>query len=65
MRQESDALVRSKGKKLVVIHHAVHRLDPVSVEVTVQDDPLRVGGGDAGEVPHHAGEEPILPLPRC
>ena len=45
VRQQPDALVGGEGEQPVVVHHAVHVLDPVGVEVAVEDDPLRVGVG--------------------
>ena len=63
--QQPDAFVGGEGKQPVVVHDAVHVLDPVGVEVAVEHDPLGVGVGRIGEVAHHAREQPILPLTRC
>ena len=56
VRQQPDALVGGEGEQPVVVHDAVHVLDPVGVEVAVEDDPLGVGVGRVGEVAHDTGE---------
>eukprot|EP00959_Pyramimonas_sp_CCMP1952_P467516 9491757-Pyramimonas_sp.AAC.1 len=38
--RERDALVGGEREHLVVVHHGVHRLDPLRVDVAIQDDPL-------------------------
>ena len=37
---ERDALVGDEREHLVVVHHRVHRLDPLGVDVAVEYDPL-------------------------
>ena len=37
---ERDALVRGEGERLVVVHHCVHALDPLSIDVSVQHQVL-------------------------
>ena len=36
VRVQRNALVGRQGQNLVVVHDAVHRFDPVGIEVTVQ-----------------------------
>ena len=62
--EQPDALVGGEGEQPVVVHHGVHVLDPVGVEVAVEDDPLRVGVGRIGHVAHRARHQPVLPLAR-
>mmetsp|Transcript_31209 Transcript_31209/g.79124 ORF Transcript_31209/g.79124 Transcript_31209/m.79124 type:complete len:1071 (+) Transcript_31209:5803-9015(+) len=58
-----DALVGGEGQELVVVHDAVHALDPVGVEVAVQDDPLGVGARGVGVLAEQQREDAVLPLP--
>mmetsp|Transcript_39918 Transcript_39918/g.120622 ORF Transcript_39918/g.120622 Transcript_39918/m.120622 type:complete len:497 (+) Transcript_39918:1506-2996(+) len=53
VRLQGDALVGRQRQQTVVVHHAVHGLDPIGVQVTVQHDPLRVRVGDLAQVAHH------------
>lgn len=39
---EHDAVGVSEREDFVVVHHGVHRFDPVCVQVAVQHQPLRV-----------------------
>mmetsp|Transcript_12959 Transcript_12959/g.30929 ORF Transcript_12959/g.30929 Transcript_12959/m.30929 type:complete len:662 (+) Transcript_12959:973-2958(+) len=61
---QGDALVGGEGEDLVVVHHTVHRLDPIRIQITIEDDPLGVGVRDGPQRPHRLGEQPILPLAR-
>ena len=61
---ERDALVRGEGEDAVVVHDAVHALNPVRVEVAVQHDPLRQLVVDLTEITHDRREHPVLPLAR-
>ena len=62
--QHTDALVGGEREQTVVVHHRVHVLDPVGIEVAVEDEPLRVGVGRVLHVTHRRREQAILPLAR-
>ena len=50
-------------RRLVVVHDAVHRLDPVGVEVPVEEDPLGVlDVRHVGELAHVVRKQAVLPL---
>eukprot|EP00906_Rhabdomonas_costata_P031046 RCo043882 len=61
---QRNTLVAGQGEHLVVIHHRVHRLNPLGVDNAVQDDPLAVllGLRQLGKVSEDPAEEPVLPL---
>lgn len=60
---EVDAVTVSQSQHFVVVHDTVHGLNPVGVQITIQDDPLR-----AISVPAHLfqplGEHTFLPAAR-
>jgi hypothetical protein len=62
VREQRDALVGGEREHPVVVHHGVHGLDPVGVEVAVEHDPLGLLVGDGRELAHDVGEEAVLPL---
>mmetsp|Transcript_27855 Transcript_27855/g.46608 ORF Transcript_27855/g.46608 Transcript_27855/m.46608 type:complete len:237 (+) Transcript_27855:4964-5674(+) len=64
-RGERDALVGGQREHLVVVHHCVHGLDPLRVDVAVQNDPLVQVRLVVGHVAEVDGDEPLLPLPRA
>mmetsp|Transcript_146757 Transcript_146757/g.471071 ORF Transcript_146757/g.471071 Transcript_146757/m.471071 type:complete len:738 (-) Transcript_146757:5257-7470(-) len=59
---QRDALVGGQCEQAVVVHDAVHGLDPVGVQVAVEHDPLRVHVRDLPQVPHDLRDDPVLPL---
>mmetsp|Transcript_31715 Transcript_31715/g.90095 ORF Transcript_31715/g.90095 Transcript_31715/m.90095 type:complete len:624 (+) Transcript_31715:5424-7295(+) len=50
--QQADALVGGQRQQAVVVHDAVHGLDPVGVQVAVQQDPLGVLVRQVGQLAH-------------
>ena len=62
VRQQTDALVRGQREQPVVVHRGVHGLDPVRVQVAVEDDPLRVLVRDRRELAHVVRHHAVLPL---
>jgi hypothetical protein len=59
---DSNTLVGGKGKKLVIIHDRVHRLNPVSIQISIKNDPLGVSVSFFGVITELAREETINPL---
>jgi hypothetical protein len=57
-----DTLVGGEREQLVIVHNGVHGLDPVSIEITIEDNPLGVGVSLLGEVTELAREETIDPF---
>jgi hypothetical protein len=44
-----DTFIGGESEDFVVVHDRVHRFDPVSVEITIKNDPLRVSVLDLGK----------------
>ncbi len=59
-----NTLVGCESQEFVVVHDRVHGLDPIRVEVTVEEDPLGVGVRSIGKLAHQAAEDTVLPLAR-
>eukprot|EP00966_Prymnesium_polylepis_P156548 3617100-Prymnesium_polylepis.1 len=62
--RERDALVGREREDAVVVHHRVHRLDPLGVDVAVEDHPLghlRLGR-ELVEVAHDLGDHAVVRL---
>ena len=64
---ERNTLITGQREHAVIVHHAVHRLDPIRVEVAVEDDPLVVAVlgyvcGLCPKVAHDHREHAVLPL---
>ena len=56
-----DAIGVGKRQDFVVVHHRVHEIDPVGVEVTVENDPLRIGVIFFAEFLELLREDSLLP----
>ena len=61
-RREGDALVGHERQHLVVVHDGVHRLDPLGVDVAVEDDPLEARLLGLAEVAHDLGDHAVVGL---
>lgn len=57
-----NTLVRGERKDLVIVHNRVHGLDPVSIKITVENNPLVVVVWDLSETTHSGGHKSIDPL---
>ena len=57
-----NTLVRGKGEKLVIIHDGVHGFNPVSVQISIKDNPLGVSVSLFGVFSEFAREETINPF---
>jgi hypothetical protein len=57
-----NTLVRGKGEELVIIHDRVHGLNPVSIKISIKDNPLGVSVSLFGVFSELAGEETINPF---
>ena len=57
-----NTLVGGQSEDSVVVHDRVHGLDPVSIKITVEDDPLGVGVWNLTETTHSGGHKSIDPL---
>jgi len=57
----NDAIGVGKRQDFVVVHHRVHGLDPVSVEVTVENNPLGIGIFFFAEFLELLGKDALLP----
>eukprot|EP00982_Pelagococcus_subviridis_P002511 19187-Pelagococcus_subviridis.AAC.2 len=62
--RQRDALVRREREHLVVVHHRVHGLDPLRVDVAVEDDPLIDVHLVVRHVAERHGHQPLLPFAR-
>jgi hypothetical protein len=57
-----NTLIRGKSKKLVIIHDGIHRFNPVSIQISIKDNPLGVSVSFLREISEFAREESINPL---
>ena len=57
-----NTLIRGKSKKLVIIHDRIHRFNPVSIQISIKDNPLGVSVSFLREISEFAREESINPL---
>lgn len=62
---EHDAVGVSEREDFVVVHHRVHRLDPVCVQVAVENEPLRVAVLFLTQFFQILGEDALLPRAAC
>jgi hypothetical protein len=62
VRLNHNTLVRGKGKQLVIIHDRVHRFNPVSIKITIKNNPLGVGVLKLGKGTHSLRHKTINPL---
>jgi hypothetical protein len=58
--QQPDALIGWQCEQAAVVHHTVHGLDPVSIQVTIQQDPLGVVIRHVGQLTHGVGQQAVL-----
>ena len=59
---ERNTLVGGEGENLVIVHNGVHGLDPVSIKITIENNPLVVVVWDLSETTHGGGHESIDPF---
>lgn len=57
-----NTLIAGQSQHLVVVHDSVHRLNPLSVNVTVQHNPLVLVGLVVGHVTVGDRHETLLPF---
>ena len=62
MAFQGDSFVVGQGQDLVIVHDRVHRLDPLGVQVTIEEQPLGVLVWDLPEGTEGFGQETVLPL---
>ena len=43
-----DPLIGRKRQELVIVHHRVHRFNPISIQIPIENDPLGVGSWSVG-----------------
>jgi hypothetical protein len=43
VRLKSNTLVGGKGEELVIVHDRVHGLNPISIQISIENDPFPVG----------------------
>mmetsp|Transcript_76019 Transcript_76019/g.246712 ORF Transcript_76019/g.246712 Transcript_76019/m.246712 type:complete len:361 (+) Transcript_76019:3717-4799(+) len=55
MQFQGDAFVGGQGQQAAVVHHAIHGLDPIRIEISIQQDPLGIRVRDQAEVAHRLG----------
>ena len=48
-----NSLVGGESEDSVVVHDGVHRLDPVSIKITIENNPLGLLVGYTSDVTHH------------
>ena len=62
MRVQATGRQGKGGRALVIVHHSVHRLDPLGINVAVEDHPLRLVVLLRGEFAHDLGDDTIVRL---
>ena len=62
MSFKGDSFVVGEGQDFIVVHDGVHGLDPLGIQVTIEEQPLGVLVGDLAEGTEGFGEETVFPL---